>query len=464
MPTVRPAPKPARTERAKAATTVRPLAAPSAGSGLAPGIVATNSWARRTILSRAQEIGAPSEIARAIGSAALWYYNRIVLLHRRKGAEDQELPPNTNRYLVPITLALACEIKKQPVELDSLLRLSGVPTTKTVETARTLLAEYRRRLAPIRKAAAPPKEVRSSTARPSVPASRLTSPPEFRVQAPSPPAVVAAVTRAAPSRSPAARSPLAPMTALALQISDEVIELRKLFPRSRPPSDRGSRSAPRPRSQNTNGWARKRIADVARSLGLPDPVRDRALQLYERIVDLHSARGHAPPGKRLQLSPRLNSSLVYTTLYLGCRCEEYPKELPDLLGPNPRRGTLREVYGLYRFYKRELKLSINLIDVRTFIASWLDGFELSELLNEHPAVGEQAWLQKRALEIAQKARAAATLRNTSTKLIAAGALTTALAERAPPSNFRNFYRAVADLLHMSETTIRAMAVRIAAIL
>ena len=386
----------------------------------------------------------------------------MVLLHRRKGAVDQELPPNTNRYLVPISLALACEARKRPVELEVILRLSGVPTPKTVETAVALLADYRRRLAAPRKVVPAPKEARGAPARPAGAPARRPTPPEFRTRGPGLAAGAAPTSsRAPPSRAPSPRPALVVVTSLALPIT-EVGLLRRLFPT--PMSAGTGRASSRARVQNTNQWARKRIADVARSLGLPDPVRDRSLQLYERIVDLHTERGHAPPGKRLQLSPRLNSSLVFTTIYLGCRCEEYPKDLPDILGPNHRSGTLREVYGLYRFYKRELKLSINLVDVRTFILSWMDGYALSELLNEPTAAGDQVWLQKRAIEIANKARAAATLRKTSTKLIAAGALTTALAERDPPRNLRGFYRAVADLLRMSETTIRAMVERIAAIL
>jgi transcription initiation factor TFIIIB Brf1 subunit/transcription initiation factor TFIIB len=466
--TVRPATRPSRPDRGKTATPTS--GGPSAGaSGTAaspssPGSppVATNSWARRTILSRAQALGLPPELAKQVGSAGLWYYNRMVLLHRRTGAPDQELPPNTNRYLVPISLALACESRKRPVELDVILRLSGVPTPKTVETAGNLLAEYRKRLAAPRKVAAPQRETRGAATRPSAAPARRATPSEFRTRGPVS-AAAPAPSKAPPSRAPSPRPGLVVVTSLAVPIA-EIGLLRRLFPTPAPPTAGAGRVPPRARVQNTNAWARKRIADVARSLGLPDPVRDRSLQLYERIVDLHTERGHAPPGKRLQLSPRLNSSLVFTTIYLGCRCEEYPKELPDILGPNHRRGTLREVYGLYRFYKRELKLSINLVDVRTFILSWMDGYALSELLNEPAAAGDQAWLQKRAIEIANKARAATTLRKTSTKLIAAGALTTALAERDPPRNLRSFYRAVADLLRMSETTIRAMVERIAAIL
>lgn len=220
----------------------------------------------------------------------------------------------------------------------------------------------------------------------------------------------------------------------------------------------------RPREHTTNNWARKRIADLCRSQGIPDRVKVRALSTYERIVDLHTAKGHAPPGKRLQLSPRLNSSLVYTTVYLACRIEQYPRDLPEILGHTPAPGALREMYRLFRFYKRELNLPAAQVDVRTFIASWLDGFDLAELMTERSVAEDAAWLKQRATSIARRVQRDASLRNTSTKVIAAGALTTALVERSPPGNLAQFYRAVGNFLHMSEETIRFVVARIADIL
>ncbi len=144
--------------------------------------------------------------------------------------------------------------------------------------------------------------------------------------------------------------------------------------------------------------------------------------------------------------------------------EQYPRDLPEILGHTPAPGALREMYRLFRFYKRELKLPAAQVDVRTFIASWLDGFDLTELLKERSVGEDSAWLKERATSIARRVQGEASLRNTSTKVIAAGALTTALVERSPPGNLGNFYRAVANFLHMSEETIRFVVTRIAGIL
>lgn len=423
---------------------------------------ATNSWARRTILGRARELGLPADLAKQVGSVALWYYNRIVQLHARKNTADQELPRDTNRYLVPITLSLACEYKGHPVDLERILRLSGTPTRKTVETAQTLRTRYAQWLGPARRGSSPNRASRPAGPAAPRPASRPAVRAGFEVTTPARPAA-AAPARAAPARTPSSPPTRTPTIALALPASLEIVRLRGLFDRLRTATG-SSRGPPRPRQQNTNAWARKRIGDVCRSLQLPDRVRRRSLEFYERIVDLHSVKGHAPPGKRLQLSPRLNWSLVYTTIYLGCRFEEYPKDLRDILGRTPHQGSLREIYGLYRFYKRELKLAIKLVDVRTFILSWLDGFELSEILQEKATAGENEWITKRAIAIANKARGESALRSSSTKLIAAGAFTTALAERNPPENRSAFYRAVANFLHMSEETIRLIVARMAAVL
>ncbi len=156
--------------------------------------------------------------------------------------------------------------------------------------------------------------------------------------------------------------------------------------------------------------------------------------------------------------------MVYTTVYLACRMEQYPRDLPEILGHTPAPGTLREMYRLYRFYKRELHLPAGQVDVRTFIASWLDGFDLVELMKERSVSEDSAWLKARATTIAHQVQGAASLRNTSTKVIAAGALTTALAERSPPSNLGQFYRAVANFLHLSEESLRFVVTRIAGIL
>jgi len=449
-----------------AAPPSRPSAAGSGSrtpeKGAAP--VATNSWARRTILSRAHQIGLPQELAKQVGSVALWYYNRIVLMHQGKAARDQELPHDTNRYLVPITLALACDFKAHHVELERLLRLSGTPTRKTIDTAQAFLVRYAQWLTPARTGGGSPRSARGPGVRSTPSGPRPAARAEFQMKSP-------AAARSSPTseaRAGAARpapsgTRLAPVTALAVPVSGEILRLRSLFHRLNPPNH-GPRAPPRPRHQNTNAWARKRIVDVSRTLGLPEHVRKRSLEVYERIVDLHSEKGHAPAGKRLQLSPRLNWSLVYTTLYLGCRLEEYPKDLRDILGANPHQGSLREMYGLYRFYKRELKLTIKLVDVKTFILSWLDGFELSDLMQERAAASENEWVKNRAIAIANKARGHTSLRKTSTKMIAAGAFTTALVEREPPGNLRAFYRAVADFLHMSEDTIRFIVTRIGEII
>lgn len=240
--------------------------------------------------------------------------------------------------------------------------------------------------------------------------------------------------------------------------------MRRLFSEPEGRAAGTTPTTPRARQIATNGWARKRIADLSRSQDIPNPVSRRALEIYERIVDLHTARGHAPPGKRLQLSPRLNWSLVYTTVYLGCRLEEFPKDLRAILGPNAKPGTIREIYRLYRYYKRELRLEVHLVDVTTFIRSWVDGFPLSELMEEEIAGHEARRVRERAIAIANRARRAASLERTSTKMIAAGALTTVLAERRPGGSLSAFYRAIATFLHMSEEMIRTVVARIAVVL
>ena len=442
---------------------------PAAGSSPGPPAPAvgppnaTNSWARRTILSRALNIDLPPDLAKKVGNVGLWYYNRILLTFNKKGALDQELPPSTNRYLVPISLALACDYLNHHVDLERLLRISGTPTRKTSEHAHRLYARFSTSLKPVRKpvparhsappAPAPAGRVPWAASTPSAPASR--GPSMSRPAATHPPRVPS--PRAAPAAAPAP-------TALARPLPEEILQLRSRFAGANSANDAAKPGARPPRQHNTNAWARKRITDWSRTLALPERVRTRSLEFYERIVDLHTTRAHAPPGKKVQLSPRLNWSLVYTTIYLACRFEEYPKDLRDILGRTPPPGSMREMYRLYRFYKRELKLEIKLVDVRTFIQSWLDGFELSELVYEKAASGETAWLGKRAIAIADRARGAVSLRSTSTKIIAAGAFTTALAERNPPGNLARFYAAVAGFLHMSEETIRLAVARIAAIL
>ncbi|MCI4361158.1 MAG: hypothetical protein L3J91_05595, partial [Thermoplasmata archaeon] len=173
-----------------------------------------------------------------------------------------------------------------------------------------------------------------------------------------------------------------------------------------------------------------------------------------------SRKGNVPAGKRLQLSPRLNWSLVYTTIYLGCRFEEYPKDLREILGRNPHQGSLREIYGLYRFYKRELHLAIKLVDVKTFILSWFDGFEISEVLHERATAEENERIKRRAIALANRARGDSSFDRTSTKVIAAGALTTALAERGAHGSRYAFYQAIANFLHMSEETLRLIVARL----
>ena len=424
--------------------------------GSAEPPLGTNAWARRTITTRAEMIGLAPDAARQVGNVAVWYYNRVLLELNKKGAVDQELSPGTNRYLVPITLALASEYIHHPVALERLLRLSGTPTPKTVENARRFYSRCARMLTVGSPAAPVPRRGRPATARPSRPGGFPSAP----VARPAP----VAGTAKGPVPKPAPRPvPTTVTTALAQPPPEEIVRLRRLAAAAGSPPGPARPSA-KPREHTTNNWARKRIAEVCRSQGIPDAVRVRALQTYERIVDLHSVMGHAPAGKRLQLSPRLNSSLVYTTVYLACRMEQYPRDLPEILGHTPAPGTLREMYRLYRFYKRELHLPAGQVDVRTFIASWLDGFDLVELMKERSVSEDSAWLKARATTIAHQVQGAASLRNTSTKVIAAGALTTALAERSPPSNLGQFYRAVANFLHLSEESLRFVVTRIAGIL
>ncbi|MGI0131915.1 MAG: hypothetical protein ACREDK_02280 [Thermoplasmata archaeon] len=414
------------------------------------------------ILSRAQEVGLDSELARHVGNAALWYYNRILLLLVPKDALVRELPFSTNRYLVPITLAMGCEFKGHPVELDRLLHLSGTPTKKTVQSAHYLYSRYRQMLSPRNRAVAPrpsataPFQRKEELGRPAP----STSPPT-RAATTNRPKPVHRGPMSSPRAAPSARH-AAPVTALATPLPEEIRQLHELFAGA-PTPGAASSSPPKPRQIATNAWARKRIASVCHHQGIPGTVSARALAFYEKIVDLHSVKGHAPAGKRLQLSPRLNWSLVYTTIYLGCRAEEFPRDLRTILGPNARHGSIREIYRLYRFYKRELGLEIHLVDVKTFIQSWLDGFELSDLMQEEFASHETRHVRDKAIAIADRARSDASLRRTSTKLIAAGALTTVLAERRPPGSLSAFYRAIASFLHMSEEMIRAIVARIAQI-
>jgi transcription initiation factor TFIIIB Brf1 subunit/transcription initiation factor TFIIB len=423
--------------------------------------VATNSWARRTILARAQEIGLPPERGREVGSVALWYYNRIVLLLSKPDAINPELPYDTNRYLVPITLALACEQKKHGIELEQLLRLSEIPTKRTIATAYELRGRYSRMLATARRTGSPTKGTRAPIPAAAAGSSRPVASAGAPARTVGPPRAVPKAAPAATHTAPAAAAPTAisPPTALAIPPSDEIARLRNLFGTPRAAS-RAQRPPTWQKQPNTNAWARKRIGEVSASLKLPERVRKRALGFYEQIVDLHTAKGSAPPGKRLQLSPRLNWSLVYTTIYLGCRIEEYPKDLREILGRSSRQGAFREIYGLYRFYKRELGISVKLVDVRTFILSWFDGFDMSELIRESGGAKQSEGVKNRALDIANLARGDKSLENTSTKIIAAGALTTALAENDPPGNRASFYRAVAAFLHMSEGTLRYIVTRI----
>ena len=445
---------------------VAPAVAPRRSHGAGPGALlpsphATNSWARRTILARAHEVGLPADKARQAGNAALWYYNRLLLKIVPKDAIVRELPFSTNRYLVPITLCMGCQFVGQPVDLGRLLRLSGTPTERTVQTAHDLFVRYSRVLSTGRSVPAPVKAPHSPRFRPAGTSSRPTPP----AAAPVRPTAVArpkAAARLRPAVLPEPAAPSAPArpTSLALPMSEDVLRVRRLFDAA---TGKARAGAPpdKPRQVATNAWARKRIADRCRNEGLPDRVSRRSLDLYERIVDLHSAKAHAPAGKRLQLSPRLNWSLVYTTIYLGCRIEEFPRDLHAILGANARPGSVREVYRLYRFYKRELNLNIPLLDVKTFIQSWLDGFELSDLMHEELATWDARRVQDRAIAIADKARTTSACRGASTKLLAAGALTTALAERRPPGTLSAFYRAIATFLHMSEEMIRVIVGRIA---
>src|SRR5579859_399481 len=133
----------------------------SSSSGVGPPN-ATNSWARRAILSRAQNIGLTADLAKKVGNVAIWYYNRILLTINKKGAIDQELPPSTNRYLVPISLALACDYLNHHVDLERLLRISGTPTRRTSEHAQRLYAKYTVSLRPVRGPAPAPRDVRAS--------------------------------------------------------------------------------------------------------------------------------------------------------------------------------------------------------------------------------------------------------------------------------------------------------------
>lgn len=408
--------------------------------------LATNAWARRTIRVRATQFGLSPEQANRTASVAVWYYGRILLAINRSGRGDQELPASTNRYLVPVTLALACRYDGRPVELERLLRLSGTPTRRTVENAYALLDQYSRLFAA------------ASTA-PVVPASSLG------MRRPTPAAVRRRPTPA--NRDGAARLPgpaRVPAAATTLALP------RAPFASAQAPGARSGRGAPgprgpqRPRQLNSNNWVRTRVPELCRALGVPDPVRDRALLFYEQIVDLHTSRSAVPAGKRVELSPRLNWSLGFTTIYLACRFEEYPLDLPMILGRNPPEGTVREMYRLYRFYKRELGLAIKLVDVRTFIHSWLDGVEVKELVREEILSGEPGPLRSRAIAIANRIRTEPSLRSSSTRIVAAGALTTALAERRAPPDTNSFYRFMARLLHISEEAMRVVMNRIAVLI
>ncbi len=413
----------------------------------------TNAWARRTILERAQSLGLPGEVARQVGNVALWYYNRAVVLLGPTRSVGGNLRPNSNRYLVPITLALACEYKGHRIELDRILRIGASPTRETMENAHRLYASYAKMLAPRRRPVASPARVAPTRPLPS-------SAPDFRVRPPATARPAASTGGAASVHpTPAAPSPAPSTTALATLPSEEILRLRRLRLGIRRPAT-GTTGA-RARQPSTNAWARRRIAEQSRLLRLPDRVRSRALELYDRIVDFHGARVRPPPGRRVQLSPRLNWSLVPTTIYLACRLEEYPRDLRDILALGPQPGSLRETYRLYRFYKRALRLRINLVDVRTFIQSWIDGYEIGEILQEKLSEGEMPRIRERALALARRAGLDPSFRRTSTKMIAAGAFTTALAERERPGNLAKFYRALASLLHLGEAAIRTVAAQFA---
>ncbi len=416
------------------------------------------------MLERARVLGLRADSARQVGNIAVWYYNRILLRLNPKDDVNRDLPPNANRYLVPICLALACEHRRLPIGLDRLVRVSARPTRRTVEIAHELYSTYARMLARSgeggsaspRRPTGPPRTVRASPPVPG-PTPRFQSRPlPTGVSAPGP------VPRTGPTRPVALAA--SPVTALATQAPREALERGAPSDTHRPTGGDPSAGV-RARQPSTNAWARRRIAELSRSLDLPERVRNRSLEFYDRIVEFHRTHGPGPPiSKRVNLSPRLNWSLVYTTIYLGCRFEEYPKDLRDILGPNARQGSIREMYRLYRFYKRKLRLLINRVDVKTFIESWLDGYEFGELVLEKMAASETAGLRKRAFAIAERASRQAALRGTSTKMIAAGALTTALAERAPPGPLSAFYRAIARFLHMSEESIRFVVAQLAGVL
>lgn len=444
---------------------------PPTGSGAAlsrpppvPPSATTNSWARRVILARAHMLSLPPAMAGQVGSVALWYYNRIVVLRTTKDAKSPELPPDTNKYLVPVTLALACTHKGVAVGLDQLLRMAGNPTRRTVEIAHEWYAAYAQVLTPARGAArreSPPRKTAPGRAVPVVPPASAS---EYRLRGtgpirppPSGPSRPASARPSGATRAPAVVTVLAVPATPEIRSIRSMLEVHKASGKTPPPSAK-------PKQPSTNAWARKRIGDLSKRLGLPESVKSRALGFYDQILALHSRKTGLPAGRTAQLSPRLNWSLVFTTIYLGCRYEEYPKDLRDILGRDPPRGLIREMYGLYRFYKRELKVPIKMVDVKTFILSWFDGFEISELVQEKAASFETERLKKRALAIASRARAERTLQGTTTKIIAAGALTTALAERNPQGSRNSFYKAIADFLHMSEETIRYIVARIAEIL
>lgn len=428
--------------------------------------VATNSWARRRILESSRQIGLPPETAAQLGTVSVWYYNRIVVLHHMKGSESSELPYATNRYLVPISLALACEFKRLPIGLDRLLHLSGTPSKSTIAHAHGFLAMYQRLLAPKRVAARPVTKSGAGPAPPSANRPKTAPRPGAAASAPSSRRLRAPAETATPAPGPSSPPiPRGPVVAATLIVASAEEASRSRGPADTPrPAGRAPKARARAKQQTTNTWARKRIIELCGTLGIPVAVRTRASALYEEIVDLHTSTSGLPAGKRLELSPRLNWSLVYTAIYLSCRAEEYPLDLRDILGGNPTEGTLQEMYRLYRFYKRKLGLSIRLVDVKTFILSWLDGFQMSGLIQDQVGTKEGQWVMRRAIDIANLARGEASLSGTSTKTIAAGALTTALAERDPPTNRNSFYRAIADLLHISEGTIRFIVKRIAAII
>ena len=423
----------------------------------AEGPLATNSWARRTIISRSEAIGLAPEAGKQVGRAAVWYYNRLVILLNPRNATDRELPQSTNRYLVPIALKLACDYRGQAVDFDRLIRLSGNPTEKTIQTAHVLLRRYSRMVAPARRS---PVLARPGRVPPSAPSRKETgtspgplSPPSTAADA----AARGAYILGRPSPAPPSSSPV---TALATTTYDEALQVRKLFPASKSSDKPAKPAAARAKSFTSNAWARRRIGEMTKALGLPDRLRRRALMFYDRIVDFHSRKNPDEPVKRLELSPRLNWSLVFTTIYLACRYEEYPKDLRVILGPTQRQGTMREVYRLFRFYRRRLGLPIKSIDVRTFIHSWFDGYELSEILYERANVHDAALLRKRAVAIAEDARKQPSMKGMSSKMIAAGAFTTAIAETAPPSRLSAFYKAIAAFLHMNEGALRAVVYQI----